>query len=276
MTHDKGKVRVVRYSDLENLRKDIHKRAPRSKQILEYFPEDWAGGSIDDCVQYLAMGDVSKVARAQDMVDKVSNSAVKTFGLGYDYGAEEGELDVNAWLAGEEQCVYGPLPTHTERAPIKIYLDLWISGTIPNRVIENRGIAVLALVQALSLYRSVSLEVVVPVRHRAVRKDLIMTVPVPTAPMDLGRAAFACYNPLLVRQGLYLMTFPHLETTKPDGLGAVFDNFSWQGGKLGEFMADLDGIQEHIFLPMMFDNGIWNDQNNILPWVLEHMNKYGN
>ena len=125
--------------------------------------------------------------------------ALSDYALDFDYNPVYGMLDYQAMLVGNPACMYGPTIVETDRSPINIYIDPWVSGNVRASVINARGVGILALVQALSVFRPVNAYILKGSRHRPARADTIQTLQVPTAPMDLARASFILCSPTVNR-----------------------------------------------------------------------------
>lgn len=240
---------------------------------------DWGGGTPNEVAKYCREGNTKDARRAEKLVADIANVAVANTGLDLDYNLVHGVLDYGAMVAGDPMCMYGTTITETDRAPIGVYIDNWISASIPNRYIERRGSAVLALVLALSIYRPVICKYVGAAGFGPDPKtDNIQILPVPTHPMDLGRAAFMLANPSFTRMGMYCMP-----NTIHDHPGVDFgpmlaggNGKHWQSTQLGNWMAERDGAESNIFLPMMFDtkDARFKSDKAALDWVQETVKSY--
>lgn len=213
------------------------------------------------------------------MVDQIANVTIANIGMDNDYNLINGVLDYGAMEAGDPMCMYGTTITETDRAPIGIYIDNWISCTIPNEVIERRGSAVLALVLALSIYRPVMCKYVSAAGASFdYQNDNIQLLPVPTHPMDLGRAAFMLADPAFTRAGMYQMsnTIHNMSGHDAGPMLGQGNGKYWQQNDLGNWIAERDGAEETIFLPMMFDRSDirFESDQNALEWVEGQVRKY--
>lgn len=271
---DARPVTLAAYDDLGDFATQLGRA---SGEFTTWDPE-WRGGTRQDCLQRCVSGNEKYVARTDALVEKFSNVAIEAMGLDYAYGHEQGFLDVGAWTAGEPDCLYGPTMTKTERAPITVFVDSWISCVIPAVEVENRGVAVLALIRALSLHRPVNLYVVAGLRHEGDGKDTIQVIPAPTSPLDVSRCAFMLADPCMVRVGLFSMLYALAGARTHDGIPPLC-RFSdkWQATQMGSWLAERTGTAdgEYIHLPLMYHSeSQWKTEASVQEWVTENVAKF--
>ena len=108
--------------------------------------------------------------------------------------------------------------------------------------------------------------------------DNIQLLPVPTHPMDLGRAAFMLCDPMFTRAGMYQMpnTIHNIEGRDVGPIMGHGAGASWQRNDLGKWAAKRDGAEEIVFLHMMRD---WHDprfssDQSALDWVQKTAHRF--
>lgn len=264
------------YRDVEDLVREVDQSAFSRAYRDEHRSRDgvqWCGGTYET-FQEGARGGLNRFTkRVEAMMDKFTNVALETHGIDFEYNEHFGALDRSAYEAGEDMCLFGPTHTDTVKAPIKVYVDQWISSTVPARVIETRGAAVMALVQALSLFRPVSLDIVVASGHYGTRTDTIQVIPAPTYTVNVSLSAWMLAAPDFMRVGMYSMIYDLVGSKKSDMLPMLNAGQTWQSTQLGNWLAKRDGVTQHVFLPMMFDNGIWGTEAVALNWVKSELKR---
>lgn len=263
---------LVRYDDTL----DLWQQSSNSKYANAYTAEcsnSWAGGSYADFVRDIQGGSNRYTERADKLMNKFGTVALETLGTDMDYNMDFGMLDTSAYNAGELECVYGMTPTFTDRAPIRIYLDQWISASVSSKAIEMRGVACLALLQALSIHRPVMLDVVLANRYTPTSTDTIQRIEAPKG--NLSLSAYMVASPCFVRQGLMSMTYHHGGSGRSCRIPMMQAGHAWQSTQLGKWLAEQDGVDEDniVFLPMMFDNGIWTSEANTVRWIKKEMKR---
>lgn len=266
---------VAEYTDLSDFALALENR----KWSTSGFSETWAGGTPEQVAKYCREGSEKWATRAETLVSGISNVSVANLGMDLDYNLVHGVLDYGAMEAGNPMCMYGTTITETDRAPIGVYIDNWITCTVPNEVIERRGVAILALVLALSVYRPVLCKYVAASGASFDHSnDNIQLIPIPTHPMDLGRAAFALCDPMFTRAGVYEMT-QTIHNIKGADAGPMMGSGAgrfWQRNELGRWAADRDGAEEVVFLHMMDDGSDprFTTDKAASAWVQETVHKY--
>lgn len=272
-----SKCSLTTYSGLSDFYTSLEAATNRDRYTRGYSaPTSWAGGSRADCIRLAKTGDESYARRSSRWLDAFGNMALETYGVSVEHNRQIGALDVGAWMAGVPDCIYGPVVTKHERAPIKVYMDMWILVSILPDTIMRRGCAALALVQALSVYRPVSLEIVLANRHAPSGTDSVQRITAPTSPMDLGRSSWMCAAPVFIRNGLMPMLHEISQSDRPCSIPALSAGPAWQSTQLGKWLAEQDGLgdQDYVFLPMMMNSGPFGSDANAIEWVKTQVEKH--
>lgn len=270
--HGRKKCVRARYRDMDDLRAEC-KKSKHAAAYRREAPNRWAGGSYDDFLEQSEGRKNSYTDRADRYLTRFGNVALETLGVDLEYNDVHGMLDVDAYMNGESACLYGQTVHETDSAPIKMYMDQWISSTVSPRAIEMRGVACLALLQALSLHRPVMLDIVLCNRYSPTSTDIIQTVPAPTAPMNVSLAAWMVAAPVFVRKGYMGMTYHHGGSSRSCSIPMISAGERWQSTQLGQYLAEEDGVDDFVFLPMMFDNGKWTSEEYAIQWIKSEMRR---
>ncbi len=271
-------IKLAMYSGLADVATQLgESKIARKAQRENMDNPSWAGGTYDDALRKCKTGDVQYADRAAPFVTDYSNVAIREYAIDMDYGREPGGMiDMAAYNAGEPDFMYGPTYTHTDRAPIAITLDQWIWSGINPSEIERRGIAAIALAQALSLFRPVMLYTVLANRHEPSRTDCVQIIPAPTAPLDLARCGYMLAAPVFVRAGLMPMLHHIANDGRFCGIPALSVGATWQANELHKWLAPHLGVDEDniIHLPMMRDPGPFKTDKGAGDWVKESVKRY--
>lgn len=267
-----SKVRVVNYGHVTQLGEAIE-NAKYHIQDRGALMNNWYGSSYQAFLDATKRGDVAYVPRAEKLVDRFANLAIADYDVDMEYNTQIGVLDYHAALAGDPNCMFGPAMVETDRSPVQIYLDCWTSCTISPKAMETRGIAVLALAMALSVFRPVRVKVVTGLQHSPTRTNMIQIIDVPTAPMDISYASWMLASPAFFRRGLLMRAWDIAESKKWCGIPRL-SNVSWQLRDMGKWLADQDGVNDFVFLPHMLDQGQWGSEEYALSWVKQQLARF--
>lgn len=110
---------------------------------------DWMGGeSREDYFRKARTGDASFVGRAEKLLDKIEVQAERE-GLVWQNTVAGAYPDVPAFLANDPDCMRRRVAVETERAPLRVWVDVSSSCSITAEQLLPRGIAALALVMQL-------------------------------------------------------------------------------------------------------------------------------
>lgn len=236
----------------------------------------WAGGSVADTLRDCERGDEQYAREAEKWIDRFSNVALEQYALDLEHNTQFGMVDVGAWMAGEPEHLCGPTFTPTDRAPIAITMDQWIWCGIKTRTIKRRGVAAMALLQALSLFRPVMLYVVLANRHVPSRTDCIQVIPAPTTPMDTSRTGVMVAAPRFVRSGMMPMLHEHAKSDAPCSIPALQAGLGWQTHKLARWLAPRLGVDDDniIHLPAMQSPQEFGNDRDAQAWVTKWVKHY--
>ena len=261
---------VADYLDLGEFANDFNKRKFGNRP----FDVRWAGGDEHSLNRGCTSGDEHYAERAAKLVDKIANLTIQDYDVTLEWNESFGELDYEAAMAGEVECCYGPTIDLTEKSPVNIYLDMWTLWSIPTDMMMRRGVAMLALVQALSVFRPVNAYAVSPLRHWQKDKDVLQVLRLPTNPMDISRASWAIASPVTFRVGFQTLLLEILRTNTYDSL-PMLSNDAWQKNKLGDWLANRDGVKDVVHLgPMMTADARWESDESALAWVKSQVARF--
>lgn len=208
---------------------------------------DWAGGTRDDAVLHCTHGDTSRVAEAEEMIERLTLDI---------------DIPRSAWtpapcgaypiipeyLAGRPDSMRRRIMTDTDTAPIRLYLDLVSSGGIDADVLLRRGVAFLALAMALSRVRPVTLSVVMPMATNSDRGGQIVVIQINAAPLDIATACGALCDGAVTRG----LGYAYLHSLGGNGRWYNAGNAHDREGYIRKVRAALDCTPNDIFIPGMY------------------------
>ena len=236
--------------------------------------DSWAGGTYE----YFTRGMIGAVADYVKAADKLTtqfgNAALEDYGVTLDANVVQGVLDYSAALAGDPMCMYGATIEEHDRSPIEIYVDPWVSGEVAASAIERRGIVVLALVQALSLFRPVRTYILKGSRHLPARANTVQTLEVPTMPMDLSKASFMLCSPTVNRHG-FLSSINAVHGTKKECGSPPLPSGVFRGDGMASWLAERHGVKDYVHMEGMWTNDQkWATDEGAVDWVKAQLAKY--
>lgn len=155
----------------------------------------WTGETWGEALAGAARGRTSLVADAEKLLEQVQAevSTPRSEWVPARAGAFPVVPEV---LAGFSEPMRAKVWVPSDRAPVKVFVDLVSSGGIDHTHLARRGVAALALAMALSAERALELYVVMPMRTRS---RVVLVAQVPTAPLDLATACYALTSVGFVR-----------------------------------------------------------------------------
>lgn len=272
----KHKAKFVTYDSVNDFALRLLNCDHHAQAYLDRSEGRWAGGDKETALRGARGEDHSYAARADKFVTQFGNVALQDHAIDLEFNCEQGDLDIGGWASGEPEHLYGPTYTKTDRAPVAVTVDQWIWAGCHTSTIERRGVASMALVQALSMYRPVMLYVVLADRHVPSNTNAVQVIPAPCNPMDTARCAFMLAAPPFVRAGMMAMLHQIAQSGADCGIPAVSAGMGWQATQLGGWLAPRLGVETDniVHLPMMLDNQSFGSDGDALAWVRANVAKY--
>lgn len=202
--------------------------------VTERARETWASGNAGstwaDYDRDCRDGNVSNIKAASDLLEKIAVN-VETDTLQWQASPAGAYPMVPDYLAGRPDCMRRRIPAQSERAPIRLYVDMVSSAAIDTDTLVKRGVSFLALAMALARTRPVELYAAIPVRVSETRKDHVTVVRIPTAPLNLAVASAMFTSGGIIRT----MGYRYASARCGDRPNAVLH---WLGGTMPEWYTD--------------------------------------
>ena len=120
-----------------------------------------------------------------------------------EYAVSGGAVDVGRWLTGEPECMFSFVPTPNARMGkvVRLFIDYGASGGYSAKFIQQRGIVICALVDALQKMR-IATEVwgETAITANNTIHTTVVKLHDATAQMDIDELMFALANPSMLRR----------------------------------------------------------------------------
>lgn len=265
------KVTLVEYDSLRDLAKTVRKAYSIG---VPANPSDWAGGTSDYFLRSCERGDPSFVKAADKYVTQFGNVAIQDHARTLEMNMVQGALDYQTAMAGNPMCMYGTTIEETDRSPVELYIDPWVSGSVSAENVRRRGVGVLALVQSLSVYRPVRAFIVKGSRFTPRNSDTVQVLSIPTAPMDTARAAWMLASPSLNRQGFLIALNGVYDTSKPCS-SPPMSSVHWQEEEMPRWFAKRNGVKDFLFMRRMTgEERQWNSDAATIAWINDQLDRF--
>lgn len=236
---------------------------------------EWAGGTASEYIKRSSIGNEKYAAEAERLGVDFDNVSIADYAPTSEWNTQIGALDYSTAMAGDPMCFYGSTVDITDRSPVTIYVDLFVSGNINVTEITRRGLAILSLVQSLSVFRPVLAVAMAGCHHRPTNTNVLYRVPVPTAPLDVAMAGWMLADPTVTRIGILKTVAEVVRSNAYCSIPPFNQDFKWSSTQLGAELAAQDGVDDHIFVPMLTRVvGTWSTEKSATDWVREHLEKF--
>jgi hypothetical protein len=263
---------LIEYASLSDFASHVKKAVQIGVQAND---TKWAGGTLDQFYTCAERGDLKLAEKAREHVKNFANVAVLDHGIEFEYNMHHGVLDYQTAMTGNPMCMYGATITESNRSPVHVYVDTWTEAGIDPSIMMRRGIAILAFVQALSIYRPVHCSIVKGSEFSPKRMPTVQTLQIPTAPMDLARAAWMLASPMVNRQGFLLAI--HGAYRNRDFCPSPQFPGGWQNTPdMPRWMAERHNVKDIMHMKRMVSNDLanWKSDAASVAWVKKQLDIY--
>lgn len=162
----------------------------------------WAGGlTYAQCKKKVFTGDEKLLRESDKVLNQLEDSGLVAPETFWTHDVAGYLPCVPSYLAGAPESMRRMDHRPSESAPIRIYVDLFISWTFTEDEVMRRGITLLALARKLQAVRPVELYVLMACGKDNEKDDWISPqIKLETSPLDLSIASFMLGHPGFVRQ----------------------------------------------------------------------------
>lgn len=190
---------VTKFDNIADFARDL----PDNYELSSSLDLDWRGGkTYKECLEILrtGKGDDDLLEKSATLLDKVEGDGIQVEQNYWDTGRTGPFPCVPAYLSGSPDSMLSLQIVRTETAPIRVYLDLFISCGYSADDVMTRGITLLALCRKLSAIRPVELYLLMSCRKDSERDGWISPmIKIEASPLDLRAASFVIGHPGFVR-----------------------------------------------------------------------------
>jgi len=165
--------------------------------------EGFSGTQLSVGVRILREGDTSRLAQAQEIMDKVLTEGLVTQHMQVLQSSLVGFVpNIPAALAGHPEAMFnrGYMESPTVNSPLNIYVETTVSAGVSQQELINRGVCILAFVLAMEQIRPVDLFIALPHSHSRRPGVYCPVIKIASRPMDLGRAVWMLTDPCFARR----------------------------------------------------------------------------
>lgn len=255
---------------------DFVSGSPRDSEWRRMLRPDnnWSGNiAYDEAVARGHNGDLTEVAASEPLLEQLEALFPAPTARRRIVDDVAGAFpNVQAFIAGTPLTMRRKARNESEFAPLAIVVNLMASSGCPVAAVRRRGVAILALVRALSARRPVELYVGITCAGKAGSQDSAnVYFKIDTAPLDLARAAFFLVHPAVLR-GLSFDAVSRLFGTDSsipwawNAYGASRDHFQTTIARA------FPHVSEVLAVPGMTMHDTYADP---VAWVAEHVRQYG-
>lgn len=142
---------------------------------------------------------------------------------GYKYETTGEILDVGTFLTGKPECWLEP-DMVDNRKVYKIVVNSGYHANVNKNIIENRGIAIVSLIDLLQEDgHIVELEIVKVTNNILNKKELKIKFEIGTSPLDIDKLSFMVANPAFLRRIIFAIEEVYLNAQNCDSYGQSGD-----------------------------------------------------
>lgn len=177
----------VEFSSPQELATEIRREIAGGSPFF-YDRESWTGEKLADSLERTATGHTARVPEAERLLDAIE-AEIEQSAPEWSNDVAGAFPDVPAFLAGAPECMRRRIQTISERAPVRVWVDVSSSAGISHDMLARRGVAALALaMQLIRQGRAVELLTFTSLDGQAGGQSCIV-VRMVTAPVDIASVA---------------------------------------------------------------------------------------
>lgn len=155
----------------------------------------WGGCSFSNALMLAEQGDDRIAARLESRLDAMVPARTGRVTV---HVPDGGAVDVGAYLAGRPDAFMRKERRRSDRSPLQIYVNCTVGANFTATDAENRGAAILSLIQTLSETRAVELYAVIATYGNNAWYAAVVRLE--TRPLSVAHAAFALCHIAMLRQ----------------------------------------------------------------------------
>jgi hypothetical protein len=232
--------------------------------------DSWSGDqTYSEARVNLFKGDAKAIRVSEKLLEKLEADGIELAGARWSNARVGAFPCVPAFIAGSPDSMYAMEDSPSDVAPVKIFMDLAVSGGFGADVMAARGTAVLALARKLQAVRPVEIWVFASMygedKNDGTGECSIPVVKLDTSPMDLATVGYALANPAFFRKLFFAW--------------AADDNRGYQGSWAWERRDLRANLTKHLRVgadDMLIDGGYLDDDlvKRPVEWVNAQVRKY--
>lgn len=255
---------------------DLAEKVPANVHTKEGCGSTWSGGlPWKTTMGFCHNGDLSSVAKSDKLLSKLDMFPAPTARHTWIDDVTGAFPNVPAYLAGQPLNMRRKVKQDNEFQPLAVVVNLLSSASVKASDVHARGIAILALVRALTAKRPVELWVGVTSQGKTSSESASVYFRIETAPLDLARAAHLISHPSISRALAYSILYDKFEV--PSGIP-----FAYGAGMRGDdaqkvFHQTIAHAFPHmsdvLAIPML--HGADQTVSDPVAWIQEKVRHYG-
>lgn len=197
---------VVRYDGLNDLVRDVKANMSMREDGQFY------GGTTEEAIEKAATGATEKELKStRELLAKVDAALRGREAPLWQSSVAGAYPCVPDYLNGMPENMRARVMTESDRAPVRLFVEVVVSAGISVETLRKRGAALAALAMRLSEERPVELHLLWGCR--AGGKQVVGTVQVGTAPVSAAEIAFMTADPKCIRNLAFVSIYAHTAKT---------------------------------------------------------------
>jgi hypothetical protein len=245
---------------------------------------DWAGGSFDDAVAMATgKGYEEVIPKVKEYLSFLETDLAEAMHMDFEtiFDVSGSFVDMGRYLSGDPENMMDclPVPTMKTGRVLKVAVPICYSHTVPAKTVLNRGIAVMAMVEAFSiLQHPMEVWAVMGIHGSkpgvgAVRLNYNIKVQDADQPVNMGRLMYWLAHPTVLRQLCFAV-----EETEESNVQRWFNIGASYGH--GSYAIDLEDmspihVDNAIILPELdYQNcRLWDSEEKTVDWIVSQFDR---
>lgn len=175
-----------------------------AKHREQHRPSSFNGNTtLADAQAGMLKGNLSEVPAAEKLLDSLLDAPVEFDVPQWELSVAGQMACVPAYLAGHPESMYRRVEVRSERAPVRIYASVCVSGGLSTDQLRQRGTSILALAMRLAEIRPVELHLFADMGNYGGSTAFMPVIRLDTSPLDLCAASYCLTHPGFLRQACF-------------------------------------------------------------------------
>lgn len=268
----KGKITEIYIKDMGEVL-DIYNKIPANNASKSHFRNDFAGGSPELAIERAKFGTPVKTLEFTELLDNINRRLETNLAIDKNFVMTEDPadcFDISKVIDNEPECWFQS-NQQIQKETLKINISVAMSCRISINTINNRGAAIAAIIDYLSNYYILDINIVkcgdLSFKYNSKRYKgmLAYSMPIANNPLDIDMLNFIISDPLFLRRLYFGLVENYFGVSDCENYGVSFDYDKHEGDGILYFGSSFHNS---------FSQSYFNTIESSAKWAVDIVNKF--